>query len=177
MNIGDRIKKLRRELDLTQRAFGERIGVKGNTIAQYELGRSNPVDSVISLMIREFNVNEEWLREGKGEMFRAAPSDVLDQLAREYNLSNASYIAVEKFVNLKPEKRSELIDFFLEISKAIIESEADSDAPAIPDNYIPGFSEDSLIKAFGGTVPKTPQELEEKYPPVNGSGSDETKTG
>ena len=65
MNIGDRIKKIRKELDLTQQRFGERIGVKGNTIAQYELGRSNPVDSVISLMIREFNVSEDWLRYGK----------------------------------------------------------------------------------------------------------------
>ena len=38
MNIGDRIKKLRKELDLTQQKFGERLGVKGNTIAQYEVG-------------------------------------------------------------------------------------------------------------------------------------------
>ena len=174
MNIGDRIKKLRRDLDLTQQKFGERIGVKGNTIAQYELGRSNPVDSVISLMIREFNVNEEWLRNGEGEMFKPAPSDVLDQLASEYNLSNASYIAIEKFVNLKPEKRNELIEFFLEVSKAILESEADPDASEMPENYVGGFSEDSLIQAIGN-VPKTPQELEKNFPPVD--GSDNSKTG
>lgn len=174
MNIGDRIKKLRRELDLTQQKFGERIGVKGNTIAQYELGRSNPVDSVISLMIREFNVNEEWLRNGEGEMFKPAPSDVLDQLASEYSLSNASYIAIEKFVNLKPEKRNELIEFFLEVSKAILESEADPDASEMPENYVGGFSEDSLIQAIGN-VPKTPQELEKNFPPVD--GSDNSKTG
>ena len=174
MNIGDRIKKLRRELDLTQQKFGERIGVKGNTIAQYELGRSNPVDSVISLMIREFNVNEEWLRNGEGEMFKPAPSDVLDQLASEYNLSNASYIAIEKFVNLKPEKRNELIEFFLEVSKAILESETNPDASTMPENYVGGFSEDSLIQAIGN-VPKTPQELEKNFPPVD--GSDNSKTG
>lgn len=174
MNIGDRIKKLRRELDLTQQKFGERIGVKGNTIAQYELGRSNPVDSVISLMIREFNVNEEWLRNGEGEMFKPAPSDVLDQLANEYNLSNASYIAIEKFVNLKTEKRNELIEFFLEVSKAILESEADPNASAVPGNYVGRFSEDSLIQAFEN-VPKTPQELEKNFPPVD--GSDNSKTG
>ena len=65
----DRIKKIRKELDLTQQKFGERIGVKGNTIAQYENGRNEPIDAVISLICREFNVNEEWLRTGKGEMF------------------------------------------------------------------------------------------------------------
>lgn len=69
LNIGGRIKKLRKEFDLTQQKFGEKLGVKGNTIAQYELGRSNPVDSVISLMVREFNVSEDWLRNGTGEMF------------------------------------------------------------------------------------------------------------
>lgn len=155
MNIGDRIKKLRKELDLTQRAFGERIGVKGNTIAQYELGRSNPVDSVISLIIREFNINEEWLRAGIGEMFKPTPSDSLDQLAREYSLSSASYIAIEKFVNLKPEKRNELIEFFLEISKAIIESEAESE-----------FSGNGI-----SNFPDSPEELEDQFPPL-GSEAD-----
>ena len=69
VNIGERIKKLRKYLDLTQQKFGERLGIKGNTVAQYELGRNEPIDAVLSLICREFNVNEEWLRTGDGEMF------------------------------------------------------------------------------------------------------------
>lgn len=65
----DRIKKIRKELDLTQQKFADRIGVKQNTVAQYEMGRNVPIDSVISLICREFDVNEEWLRTGIGEMF------------------------------------------------------------------------------------------------------------
>lgn len=65
----DRIKKIRKELDLTQQKFAEKIGVKQNTVAQYEIGRNTPIDSVISLICREFNVNEQWLRNGTGEMF------------------------------------------------------------------------------------------------------------
>lgn len=65
----DRIKKIRKELDLTQQKFADRIGVKQNTVAQYEMGRNVPIDSVISLICREFDVNEEWLRTGTGEMF------------------------------------------------------------------------------------------------------------
>lgn len=65
----DRIKKIRKELDLTQQKFADRIGIKQNTVAQYEMGRNVPIDSVISLICREFNVNEEWLRNGTGEMF------------------------------------------------------------------------------------------------------------
>lgn len=69
MSIGERIKKLRKHLDLTQQKFGERLGIKGNTVAQYELGRNEPIDAVLSLLCKEFNVNENWLRTGEGEMF------------------------------------------------------------------------------------------------------------
>lgn len=69
MNVGERIKKLRKHLDLTQQKFGERLGIKGNTVAQYELGRNEPIDAVLSLMCREFGINENWLRTGDGEMF------------------------------------------------------------------------------------------------------------
>ena len=74
----ERIRKLRKNLDLTQREFAEKIGVKQNTVAQYEMGRNEPIDTVISLICREFNVNEEWLRNGTGEMFMEL--DAEDQL-------------------------------------------------------------------------------------------------
>lgn len=66
----DRIKKIRKELDLTQQKFADKIGVQRNTIAQYEMGRTNPSDAIIFSICREFNVNKEWLREGTGEMFK-----------------------------------------------------------------------------------------------------------
>jgi len=67
--IGDRIKKIRRELDLTQQELADRIGIKRNTIATYESGRNAPIDAVISLICKTFNVREEWLRTGDGEIF------------------------------------------------------------------------------------------------------------
>lgn len=74
----DRLKKLRKELNLTQQAFADKIGIKRNTIANYEVGRNEPIDAVISLICREFDVNEEWLRTGKGEMFiEVLPEDEL----------------------------------------------------------------------------------------------------
>lgn len=130
MNIGDRIKKVRRDLNMTQTEFASRIGSVQNTVTGYENGRRNPSAPVIALICKEFNVNEEWLRTGEGEMFNPAPTDILDRLAREYKLSNAAYIVVEKFVNLHPEKRNELINFFVDVSKAIIEN-SDPNAPAI----------------------------------------------
>lgn len=62
--MNERLKKLRKTLDLTQQDFANRIGVKRNTVATYEMGRSSPSDSAVSLICREFNVNENWLRNG-----------------------------------------------------------------------------------------------------------------
>ena len=67
--MNERLKKLRKTLDLTQQEFADKLGIKRNTVAQYEIGRNEPIDAVILSICREFNVNEEWLRTGKGEMF------------------------------------------------------------------------------------------------------------
>ena len=66
----DRIKKIRKYYHLTQSDFGARIGIKGNTVTNYELGLRNPSDAIIHSLCREFNVSEDWLRYGKGDMFR-----------------------------------------------------------------------------------------------------------
>lgn len=72
----NRIKQLRKELGLTQEKFAERLSMKRNTIANYEIGRNEPIDAVISLICKEYNVNEEWLRTGEGDIFKKRlPSD------------------------------------------------------------------------------------------------------
>lgn len=68
--FGDRIKEVRKSLNLTQQKFADRIGTKQNTVAQYEIGRNVPIDPVITAICREFNVNEVWLRTGAGEPFQ-----------------------------------------------------------------------------------------------------------
>ena len=73
--MGDRIRQLRKALGLTQQEFADRIGVKRNTIAQYEIGRNEPIESILSLICREFDVNEEWLRTGSGEIFREVDTE------------------------------------------------------------------------------------------------------
>ena len=124
----ERIKKIRRELNLTQQEFAERIGIKRNTIANYETGRNDPVDSVISLICREFNVREEWLRTGEGEMFKPKPSDILDQLAYKYKLFNFYYVMIEKFLAMPPDLRRAIYDHFHDVDAAL--SEMDPYAPA-----------------------------------------------
>lgn len=66
--MNERIKELRKLSGMTQTEFGAKIGVKGNTVTNYELGLRNPSDAVIFSICREFNINENWLRTGEGEM-------------------------------------------------------------------------------------------------------------
>ena len=113
--MNERIKKVRKALDLTQQEFGERIGMKRNSIALIENGR-NTSDQTVFAICREFNVNEEWLRTGVGEMFRAAPTSALDALAEEYGLSESAYVMVEKFINLKPDAQESIFDYVLAVA-------------------------------------------------------------
>lgn len=66
----NRIKKIRKDNKMTQVEFGEKIGVKGNTVTNYETGLRNPTDAVVLSICREFGVNEEWLRTGNGEIYQ-----------------------------------------------------------------------------------------------------------
>lgn len=68
VTLGERIKKLRRDLGLTQREFGQRISIKQNSVAQIEMGRNTSEQTIVAIC-KEFNVSESWLRTGEGDMF------------------------------------------------------------------------------------------------------------
>lgn len=78
--LKDRIKQVRKDNKLTQVEFGEKIGVKGNTITNYENGLRTPVDAVILSICRTFSVNEHWLRTGEGEPYIKGSDDELAEL-------------------------------------------------------------------------------------------------
>ena len=84
MSVGSRIKELRNSLDLTQQKFADRLGIQRGIIGKYEVDVSAPSDAVISLICREFNVREAWLRDGTGEMLEVKPrAEELGELVRK----------------------------------------------------------------------------------------------
>lgn len=141
--MNERIKQLRKVLGLTQQEFADRIGVKRNTVATYEGGRNAPVDSVSSLICKEFNVNEEWLRNGVGEMFIDSATFSLDEYAQSNRLSKTEISIIRGFMELDQETRQAIYDIF---------------ANAINENT--------------ETIPDDPEELEKRYPPIKNKNSD-----
>ena len=109
----DRLKLLRKTLGLNQVDFGARVGIGGTAISKFENGTNAISDSLVLLVCREFNVNENWLRNGNGEMFSRQSTDLIEQLTQQYSLglygqqllatylqlSDADKRAVERFVS------------------------------------------------------------------------------
>jgi len=114
--VKDRIRKLRKALDLTQQKFADRIGMKSNTIATYEMGRAFPSDPTINNICKEFGVNEAWLRTGKGEMFVPAPTSELESLAARYpQMTHETFVFIEKLVGLSVEDQNVIMGFLREV--------------------------------------------------------------
>lgn len=91
--MDERIKELRKALKLTQQEFADKVGVKRNTIAQYETGRNPPIDAVVTSICREFRVSETWLRSGEGEMFLPVDADEeLTEIMAEIRMSDDELI-------------------------------------------------------------------------------------
>ena len=67
--MNERVKELRKYLGLTQDEFGEKLGIKKSAVSKIEKSENGVTDQMFKSICREFNVNEEWLRDGVGEMF------------------------------------------------------------------------------------------------------------
>lgn len=113
--MNKRIKNLRKALNLTQQEFADRINIGRGTLANYEVGRNEPIDAVISLICHEFGANETWLRTGKGEMFTKAPNTALEELAVDFYLDPFDEALVDEYLHLTPDHRKAVRAFFYRV--------------------------------------------------------------
>lgn len=66
--ISNRIKEARKLAGLSQRDFAESLGVHQGHISKIETSKASPSDSLIKLICYLFEIDEEWLKEGKGSV-------------------------------------------------------------------------------------------------------------
>lgn len=89
-NIGERIGELIESLGMKKVRFAERLKIDQSYVTQLTSGKRKPSDRTISDICREFNVREEWLRNGMGEMFLDFTEDEFSKAAA--TLSNDSFV-------------------------------------------------------------------------------------
>lgn len=147
MEMNERIKELRKEhLHLSQTEFGEKLGVSRSVINNIErnaLARPDQKLSLIKLMCNVFNVSEEWIINGSGNMFIETPSSAMEQLKREFNLDDFSYNLVYQYLKLGNGQRQAVRDFFYSV--------------------VSGDDENDFFRG----IPQTEEEFERKYPPID----------
>lgn len=122
----DRIRALRKALDMTQKEFAEKIGLKRNSVASYEIGKNYPMDTVIKSICREFNVNEDWLRTGEGEMFIQLPEE--DEVAAyvsdllEDDGENPLYLIIKEIMHTYNEVSPKSQEILRDFSKRLLDN-------------------------------------------------------
>ena len=155
MEMHERIKELRKEyLHLSQTEFGERLGVSRSVINNIErnaLARPDQKLSLIKLMCSVFDVNEEWIVNGTEPMFVETPSSTMEQLKKEFGLDDFSYNLVYQYLKLDTEQRQTVRDFFYNVVET-------------------GIMDEDVF----GDVPKTPEDLEKEFPPIEPERNKET---
>lgn len=108
----DRIKDIRKALDMTQAEFAQRIGLKQNSLANIEIGRRNASNQLVTSICREFGVNLDYLLHGTGPMFAPKESTALDRIDQLLTGGNAFVKAVfVELADLSDEEWQVLHDF------------------------------------------------------------------
>ena len=115
MDIGYRIKQLRKSLRMNQTEFGDRLCVQQATVSGWEKSIRLPSDSTINSICFTFNVNESWLRDGVGDMFVAKSRD--EELAEFFgHISGLDDTFKKRFMRILAELSEE---GWIEIEKAV----------------------------------------------------------
>lgn len=130
--MNERVFILRKELNLTQEVFGQRLGVRKTAISKLEKGENNLTEAMIKLICSEFNANEKWLRYGQGDMFVENDSTIVSRLAIDYNLNKLDIKIIESYLNLSSEQRKAIQSYVRSLANAI----ADEEIAATKENYI-----------------------------------------
>lgn len=107
--MNKRIKLIRKNLNKTQQEFGEICGKSRRAIAAYEQGAVIPDDSFLQLLCLKFNINETWLRTGKGNMYVETKKNYINELAIQYNLNELGKQFLINFLELNENERDTML--------------------------------------------------------------------
>ena len=127
--MNNRIREVRKRSALNQDDFAQKIGLTKNFISLLETGGRIPSDRTINDICREFNVNEKWLRTGKGEMFLPAIDDEMNYVSELLeDVDNPLYEIIKSIMKTYlelDEKQKEMVKSFAKNLKENIKESQD----------------------------------------------------
>lgn len=158
--MNERVKELRKALNLTMEKFGDRLGVKKNSISQIESGNRNLTDQMFLAICREFSVNEDWLRTGSGEMFIVTRSDYIEKVSRSHNLDKLDEAIINTYMSLEPEKRKIIKEYILAVAENYEEDE-EAKIKAKIDEEVEAYRRELELEAKGAVKSSASEESKE----------------
>ncbi len=108
MTQGERVREIRKTLNLTLEKFGAKLGLKKGAVSAIETNRNSLTDQTALLICREYNVNYDYLMNGEGEMFCDLPQTIIDELCMQYNLDDLDRALVELYIGLPERCRADI---------------------------------------------------------------------
>lgn len=132
MGCGERVKQIRKNKGMTLEKFGERVGVTKQTVSRIENGVNALTEQMLLSVCREFDVNEQWLRTGEGEMFKErSPSEEIgyyvEDLLEYDGHGNPFYDMIiemmKTYVELDEKSQAVIRDYFQSVSDGIHKKE------------------------------------------------------
>lgn len=119
MTQSERVKEIRKALDLTMEKFGEKLGVGKTAISNIESGNRNLTEQMSKAICREYNVNYDYLMYGEGEMFDDLPQTIVDELCAQYDLNDFDKALVEMYVSLPAGSRERIKEYMKQLVKKV----------------------------------------------------------
>lgn len=120
--MDERLKELRKALGITQQEFADKLNTSRSNIASYETKKNFPSNAVISLICKEFRINEEWLRTGEGDMFQVVTDPVGEYISEflidaNHSLKSVIYSFMKTYSELNEKNKAllnSILDEFIE---------------------------------------------------------------
>ena len=133
MTLGERIRHIRLiSGKLTMEQFAARIGLTPSAISLFENGKANPSEQTLRSICREFDISEDWLRHGIGDVAPPTYESELEKLVKERGLGHEDYIAIRNYMALPQKARDVVTQFMIQFTMDLRPKEWIDDEPEPP---------------------------------------------
>lgn len=132
MEINDRIHMLRQELGLTMKDFGAQISLSQPLLSLIENGKANITDRTIAQICATWNINEEWLRTGKGPQYGPTTEEDIKSIVQRLSLPEICVELLNTFDTLEPDQQEAVLLYAKRFILTLVQNKPSNVTPVRP---------------------------------------------